>query len=474
MIVIPQKKGFYRPGFGGNSRPSGKPVILYEHGENNTLRVPYFYSRKLFGLDPRNNIKPYSDYSFIGELRDYQQVVAKKAIDKLNENGTAVLNLYTAFGKTVTACYLSSLINMKALVIAPLSVLPGQWVKSYRKFSNANVITIEDLENCTSYESLEFDVLVVFYTHMERVPSVIFDMIGVLIIDECHMFCTASRAPLLLKVNPNYIIACSATYSRPDDGMHKVMDTFCGLDRIIRVSTKPFNVIKYMTGIRKTVETTFDGIPKWADFLSDLCRDEQRNTQIIDMIMSNLRFKILVMTRRVEHVEILYGSLKQLGVSVDYMAGSKKKTYNDSNVLIGTTDKLGTGFDEEAACEDYNGTRIDLLIIVVSIKSQGLLEQVAGRCFRSEFPQIIHFVDDEDRGITERHWTESSQPWYTSRNGKIYVYKSPLCLENEEMDKKINTAEESQLDHMISNVATTSEMSADKIDALRDKIFGSS
>ena len=51
------------------------------------------------------------------------------------------------------------------------------------------------------------------------------------------------------------------------------------------------------------------------------------------------------------------------------------------------------------------------------MRSVSKLEQVAGRCFRADFPHIICFVDNAK--ISENHWKEA-QKWFKSRNGTIY------------------------------------------------------
>jgi len=108
-----------------------------------------------------------------------------------------------------------------------------------------------------------------------------------------------------------------------------------------------------------------------------------------------------------------------MGESVDSMAGTKS-TYSDSRILVGTISKIGTGFDEKTACPNFNGVRINMLILCTSIKKASLLEQSIGRVFRAEMPVVIDLVDDNP--ILKRHWKER-QKWYISRNGTIKTIK---------------------------------------------------
>ena len=111
--------------------------------------------------------------------------------------------------------------------------------------------------------------------------------------------------------------------------------------------------------------------------------------------------------------------LSSLNVKTDFMMGTKK-TYSDSQVLIGTVSKVGTGFDEKSMCPDFGGKRSDLLIYCSSTKKAGLMEQNVGRVMRAECPSVIHLVDDNPS--IKRHWTESKK-WYVSRGATITEMK---------------------------------------------------
>jgi superfamily II DNA or RNA helicase len=184
-----------------------------------------------------------------------------------------------------------------------------------------------------------------------------------------------------------------------------------------------------MSGIRIDAKKNINGVLDWSDFTLKQAISEERNDQVLGLIKAHPDYKILILTWRSErHVLPLFKYLKSHGIDCDYMSGTKK-TYRDSRVLVGTIQKIGTGFDEKAACENFNGMRINMLIKLGSTASSELLEQVAGRAFRAEFPVIVDFVDDHP--LSEKHFTKVADPWYKSRNGKIVVVKSPYYLKME-------------------------------------------
>ena len=84
-----------------------------------------------------------------------------------------------------------------------------------------------------------------------------------------------------------------------------------------------------------------------------------------------------------------------------------------------------------------------------SMRSQSLLEQVAGRIFRADFPQIIHLVDDVQ--ISENHWKDA-QSWYISRNGYIMIYDSPYAVQKKKVDvsspEEVNAQIQAQLNYL--------------------------
>ena len=94
----------------------------------------------------------------------------------------------------------------------------------------------------------------------------------------------------------------------------------------------------------------------------------------------------------------------------------KKKSYIESKVLIGTMSKIGTGFDQSSACENYSGKRFNLLILTSSIKKESMLEQNVGRVFRDSNPIVYHLVDNDP--IIISHWY-IARKWYIKNGGII-------------------------------------------------------
>ena len=87
---------------------------------------------------------------------------------------------------------------------------------------------------------------------------------------------------------------------------------------------------------------------------------------------------------------------------------------------MGTTSKMGVGFDEANFCDDYDGKPSDLLIITQSFKSWPMFEQVRGRGMRADTPTVVYLNDKHS--ITRRHMS-IIRKWIRETNGEIVELK---------------------------------------------------
>jgi hypothetical protein len=109
--------------------------------------------------------------------------------------------------------------------------------------------------------------------------------------------------------------------------------------------------------------------------------------------------------------------LTDAGVDASRFDG-QRKSYTNARVLIGNTKKVGIGFDEKSHCEDFDGERIDLLVLACSTKQFEVLQQYVGRVVgRASMPSVVHLVDDDPR-IKGTHW-RVARAWYESNLGSV-------------------------------------------------------
>jgi superfamily II DNA or RNA helicase len=390
--------------------------------DGDDVLLPYTFASVLFKQISNSNLSyPLAPFTFTGQLYSHQIPVYQEAIEQLHQKGTTIIGLYPGFGKTVVGAALTAQLGLNVCVLVHREYIGQQWVKTFEEYTNASIYFVPTAEGLAKNPIPDFipRITICMEQRWMHLPPSYRKKIGTLIIDEAHIWCTKSRVEPLLAWEPRYVIAETATLYRNSDGMEKMMQAICGLEGIFKISEKPFEVYKISTGFEPEVKVNVRGQIDYNALLKSVIESEYCNKIILNMIEKNPDRKILCLTRLKEHINILLPQIQAMGIKVDWFAGNKK-SYSDSRVLLGTISKIGTGFDEKGACPDFAGQRIDMVILMTSIKDVNLLEQNVGRGFRSEFPVIIDLVHKHP--TFNSHWY-GRRDWYVSRNGTIQEVK---------------------------------------------------
>lgn len=306
-------------------------------------------------------------------------------------------------------------------------VLMNQWPKAIQDALPGVKVGVvgedyrEDLLNPENIWKNHPDVLICMPDRWKHIPAEVRSRIGFLIIDEAHMFCAPKRSICLLQFEPKYILAMTAS-PRRRDGTIEVIHSLCGLHQVKARYPNKVTVWSFLTGLSYTSEKDVRGNTNWSGTVKKITEDDERNNLIADLavyLINDLKRKPLLMCDRKEHVIALDQLLKDRGVICDYLMGTKS-VYQDGQCLIAIMTKAGTGFDEQYACPEFNGFRIDTVVYCASFKEVNNLIQYGGRAFRSESPLIIHLIDDNS--IIRNHWVSNSK-----------YYKSGEYLKNVEI-----------------------------------------
>lgn len=405
----------------GNS--SQTPILFYNI-KGNEIHLPYFFTNTIKEDDKKINDFPLVSFEFKGKLLEHQNSIIDEAEQQLEKFNTTLLAVYPSAGKTVMSAYLASKTNLVTLVLYNQKNLGVQWKKTFEDFTDAKLWIIgEDIPS-------EANVLLCMDTQFHKIPLEYRPYIGCVIIDEMHSFCTPGSVGCLLGTQPYKLIGCTATPER-EDNKHVMIHLMIGKHSVIRKTEKEFNVIRVLTGLKTSMVKNVRGETDWNSVVNELCENEIRNCYILKFVKDNPKFKILILTWRKGHAFSLQQWLTEMGEKTAVMAG-KCKSYSDSRILVGTTSKIGTGFDEKAACDDFDGNRLNMLLMVGSTKSTPLLEQLVGRVFRSQFPIVYDFVDDVSS--IKSHFSIRKK-WYQSLNCDIYDLNIPKLLKSKELDE---------------------------------------
>ena len=372
---IPTKKG---KNYGGKS----DQFDLFEIIDNEYVAVPFAYYFQSFGEFPNNEKTfPKIQSKFQLELFDRQKQIRNEIFTILNETHSIVLSLFTGYGKTFMAIYISCKIGLKTLILDHRIVLTGQWENSIKKACGENV----KIQVLTAKNKLdpEADFYIINAINVIKRSREDFKNIGTIILDESHCQVTEKYTRALFNVYPKYFLSLTATPVRTD-GKDQVIELTAGPNILFRGLNSPFNVYLYKTGFSPKVEKNDNGDMIWNSVLVSQAFNKQRNELIIDLVRYFVTRNILILVKRKDHAELLLQSLKNYNIDVDTFMGSQKIVNFDCRVLIATYSKGGVGFDMP---------KLDMLIVAGDVEESWI--QYLGRIFRREyhFPLVVDLID---------------------------------------------------------------------------------
>ena len=205
---------------------------------------------------------------------------------------------------------------------------------------------------------------------------------------------------------PRYLIGLTATPYRPD-GLNVLLDIYFGKNKIIRTLEREHTVYKIDTGFTPEVEMTVNNRINWGVILDSQAKDENRNDIILTLIEHFSDRNILVLVKRITQGEYLLKKLQEDNESVTSLLGNNQEFDKNARVLIGTSNKIGVGFDHP---------RLDTLLLAADIEEYFI--QYLGRVFRTKNvePIILDLVDNNS--ILEKHW-KTRKKVYERHGGKI-------------------------------------------------------
>ncbi|MCL2100764.1 MAG: DEAD/DEAH box helicase [Fibromonadales bacterium] len=336
------------------------------------------------------------DIQFLGELREEQ----KEALQKLMENQTGILSASTAFGKTVVALSVIAARKVNTVILVHRKLLADQWTERIHNFLGIPKKDIGYYGGAKKKRTGIIDIAVMqSVVKRDKVEDWIADY-GQIIVDECHHISAASFERIIRKCPAYYRLGLSATVVRKD-GQHPIVLMNLGDVRYsnARSNTEPQFVQKIFprfTDFRLDDETL-----DIQEVFHSLYLNEVRNKLIIKDIIEVYKEgrECLVLSERIEHLDILKEALKEHVPSIFILKGGLGKKQlkatmediqNDSKqkLILATGKYLGEGFDLPS---------LDTLFLVFPFSWKGMLIQYTGRLNRAshgkEEIRVYDYVD---------------------------------------------------------------------------------
>jgi superfamily II DNA or RNA helicase len=268
------------------------------------------------------------------------------------------------------------------------------------------------IDDCDVDENTKGSAFICTDIRARKLPSSFRKTIDFIIVDEAKYWCTPERVKSLLCFNPIYSAGLCAERERKD-GFDQVLSLFFGTN-IFRKSVKPFKIWKLKTQFEPTIEqqNSRRGI-NWIIASQSLAFMDERNIMIRDLCRLRSGDKIMILVQFVDHVMILKKMLEDVKESVSTFCGSKD-SYKACRILIATYSKAEMGFDDQNICENFDGRRLNLLILGADYKKD--IEQSVGRIMRTEAPEVFDIVD---KFATLQKHSDIRDKWYRTRCGRI-------------------------------------------------------
>lgn len=373
------------------------------------VAVPFYYGcRVLKKKRPDRSCFPALNLRFHStERRPEQDAVREEALKAINATGSVIISCYTGFGKTVTVLKLATCIKLRTMVICNRVRLLTQWKDSIERFIPDAVVQIVEPKDELS-EKADFYVINALNVG-KKDPESLKSLVGLCIVDEAHLIMAEMLSQSLYKIHPRYLIALTATPYRPD-GFDALFDMFFGPTKVIREMKREHIVYKVNTSIRPLCTMTKQGRLNWSALLASLAENTERNMLICDIVEKYPTRVFLILTKRVQQGRDMVAELKARGVSVTSLIGTEQEFDKEARVLVGITQKCGTGFDHP---------RLDALILASDIDEYFI--QALGRVFRR--PDVTPIVFDivDKHKLLEEHF-QSRKLVYERIGGKIQKY----------------------------------------------------
>ena len=357
------------------------------------LTLPRGLKEKLFEYLNYNLVK----YKII-DNRVFEKIETKRilftlraeqedAIKEILKYDSSICVAPPGFGKTLIGAKIFEQRAVKTLIIVNKNMLLDQWISRFVDYFGYKKSDIGFLGK--SQNRLNGNIDIATMQSLNNIPELVENYTQV-IVDECHHIPALTFEQIVKNFKGNYILGLSATPNRKDE-LDPIL--YQQLGNISYEYKKP----KTHTNRLLVIKTEFtSSADNYAAIINELVSNEDRNRQIVKTIKENIDRKILLLSDRIEHLNLLENILKEENIDFVSVHGSQNKKeqvenmqkVKTSSLILATSSFFGEGIDFP---------HLNTIIFATPISFYGRLIQYLGRIGRGNQECLaIDFLDSKN------------------------------------------------------------------------------
>ena len=357
------------------------------------LTLPRGLKEKLFEYLNYNLVK----YKII-DNRVFEKIETKRilftlraeqedAIKEILKYDSSICVAPPGFGKTLIGAKIFEQRAVKTLIIVNKNMLLDQWISRFVDYFGYKKSDIGFLGK--SQNRLNGNIDIATMQSLNNIPELVENYTQV-IVDECHHIPALTFEQIVKNFKGKYILGLSATPNRKDE-LDPIL--YQQLGNISYEYKKP----KTHTNRLLVIKTEFtSSADNYATIINELVSNEDRNRQIVKTIKENIDRKILLLSDRIEHLNLLENILKEENIDFISVHGSQNKKeqvenmqkVKTSSLILATSSFFGEGIDFP---------HLNTIIFATPISFYGRLIQYLGRIGRGNQECLaIDFLDSKN------------------------------------------------------------------------------
>ncbi|NCB11552.1 MAG: DEAD/DEAH box helicase [Erysipelotrichia bacterium] len=309
------------------------------------------------------------------------------AIKEILKYDSSICVAPPGFGKTLIGAKIFEQRAVKTLIIVNKNMLLDQWISRFVDYFGYKKSDIGFLGK--SQNRLNGNIDIATMQSLNNIPELVENYTQV-IVDECHHIPALTFEQIVKNFKGRYILGLSATPNRKDE-LDPIL--YQQLGNISYEYKKP----KTHTNRLLVIKTEFtSSADNYAAIINELVSNEDRNRQIVKTIKENIDRKILLLSDRIEHLNLLENILKEEKIDFVSVHGSQNKKeqvenmqkVKTSSLILATSSFFGEGIDFP---------HLNTIIFATPISFYGRLIQYLGRIGRGNQECLaIDFLDSKN------------------------------------------------------------------------------